>query len=97
MLYLFILVYALSGLVLPALQSLIAKGVPSSEQGELQGTLVSLSSLSAVFSPLIYTEIFEYFTQSSSSHTFAGAAYLTSAIIAAIAWFCWYSSSKKFR
>ena len=42
----------------PALQSLLSKKTPSNEQGELQGSLVGLSSLSAIMNPIISTQLF---------------------------------------
>lgn len=42
----------------PALQSLISREIPPEKQGELQGALMSLTSLTAVVNPLIMTRIF---------------------------------------
>jgi len=42
----------LGGIALPALQSLLSKQVEENQQGELQGTLVSLMSLTSIFGPL---------------------------------------------
>lgn len=42
----------------PALQSLITGSAPSREQGELQGTFVSLTSLASILNPLITTRLF---------------------------------------
>ncbi len=71
---------ALSGIAGPALQSLISKHTPSNEQGELQGTLTSLASLTAIAGPLIYTWLFTHFTQESGVY-FAGAAYALAACV----------------
>jgi DHA1 family tetracycline resistance protein-like MFS transporter len=46
--------YALSGLGIPALQSLTTQQVDADNQGKLQGVLSSLVSLSAVFGPLFF-------------------------------------------
>lgn len=42
----------------PALQSLISREIPPEKQGELQGALMSLTSLTAVVNPLLMTRIF---------------------------------------
>lgn len=42
----------------PTLQSLIAREIPAEKQGELQGALMSLTSLTAVMNPLLMTRIF---------------------------------------
>ena len=57
MMYAVMVFTCLSGLGGPALQSLISKEVPPSEQGELQGSLISLASLTAIVGPLFYTDI----------------------------------------
>lgn len=46
----------------PAVQSLVAGEVPSSEQGAVQGALTSLVSLTAVLSPLVASQAFASFT-----------------------------------
>jgi DHA1 family tetracycline resistance protein-like MFS transporter len=52
--------FALSGVALPALQSLMSKQVSEDRQGELQGVLASLTSLTAIIGPLIGTAIYFY-------------------------------------
>lgn len=49
----------------PALQSLAARQVPGHEQGEFQGTLVSLTSLASILNPLIMTGVFGIFSDQS--------------------------------
>src|SRR5690606_20055788 len=44
----FTVVYCLGGIAGPALQGLISTQVPSNEQGELQGALTSLMSLTSI-------------------------------------------------
>lgn len=84
MMYLIMVPSSLSGLAGPALQSLISKQVPSEEQGELQGTLVGLSSLTAIIGPLLFTGLFGFFTNSEAPMHFPGAAYVAAALICAI-------------
>ena len=67
---------ALAGITNPALQSLISKHVPATEQGELQGTLVSLGSLTAIIGPVFFTDVFAVFTKPGASIYFPGASYL---------------------
>jgi DHA1 family tetracycline resistance protein-like MFS transporter len=57
----------------PALQSLLSQKTPSNEQGELQGSLVGLSSLSAILVPIIATQLF--------SHVALGAPYFFAALM----------------
>jgi DHA1 family tetracycline resistance protein-like MFS transporter len=84
MIYAFMIPSALGGIANPALQSLISRQVPASEQGEFQGTLVSLASLTAFVGPILYSSLFAYFTSSAAPFQFAGAAYLGAALIAGL-------------
>jgi DHA1 family tetracycline resistance protein-like MFS transporter len=59
MIFLIMVPLALGGVAMPAMQSLISKRVPDSQQGELQGTLVSLMSLTTIVGPPIYTRIYD--------------------------------------
>ena len=49
---------ALGGIGMPALQSLTTTQVDSDRQGQLQGVLASLVSLSAVFGPLFFSMVY---------------------------------------
>jgi DHA1 family tetracycline resistance protein-like MFS transporter len=71
------------------LRSIAAGKVPASAQGELQGALTSLSSITTIVGPLIFTQLFGYFTSAHAPVTFAGAPYLMAAIfiLAAVAIF----------
>lgn len=51
--------FALGGIGMPALQSLVTTQVGADRQGQLQGVLASLVSLAAVFGPLFFS--FSYF------------------------------------
>lgn len=50
--------FALGGMGMPALQSLITAQVGSDKQGQLQGVLASLVSLAAVFAPLFFSFVY---------------------------------------
>ncbi|MBC7532605.1 MAG: TCR/Tet family MFS transporter [Oligoflexus sp.] len=76
MIYPLIAVFALSAMTIPTLQSIISKDTLPSEQGELQGSLVSLGSICAVIAPFVFTQIFMTFTESRSGYYFPGAAYV---------------------
>lgn len=54
MMYAIILPYALTGLVDPALRSIISGQVQSNEQGELQGIFTSLMSLAEIIGPPLF-------------------------------------------
>jgi DHA1 family tetracycline resistance protein-like MFS transporter len=50
--------FALGGIGMPALQSLITAQVGADKQGQLQGVLASLVSLAAVFAPLFFSVLY---------------------------------------
>jgi len=83
------LLFSISGITIPAVQSIIARHVPSNEQGELQGSLVSLGSLSAILAPPIFTSLFVHFTSKPTSLYFPGAAYVGASGVCGVALAVW--------
>lgn len=76
MMYAFIIPYCLGGIAGPTLQSVISNQVASNEQGELQGALTSLMSLSTIIGPPVMTGLFYYFTKDAiSEYFFPGASF----------------------
>lgn len=86
MMYAIMIVSSLSGLAMPCLQSMMTKLVEPNRQGELQGGLVSLSSVASILAPLIYTNTFNWSIQSGSWLKFEGLPYLIAAIIVFASW-----------
>jgi MFS transporter, DHA1 family, tetracycline resistance protein len=80
MMFVFLVPYCLGGLAGPALQSVLAGHVPPNEQGELQGTLTSLMSLTTIIGPLIMNYLFKYFTTDKAPVYFPGVSFLLGAI-----------------
>ena len=50
--------FAIGGVGMPALQSLTTREVDADKQGQLQGVLASLVSLSAIFGPLFFSALY---------------------------------------
>ena len=50
--------FALGGVAMPALQSLVASRVSDEQQGQLQGVLASLMSLAGIVGPVLTTAVF---------------------------------------
>ena len=73
---------ALGGIALPAIQGLVAGTVLPSEQGKIQGAFTSLTSLTAIFSPLIFTSgLFSFFTSAAAPVLLPGAPFFLGALL----------------
>lgn len=81
MMYAFTLVYCLGGIAGPALQGIISNHVPANEQGELQGGLTSIISVTSIIGPPLMTGLFAYFTSSKAPFQFPGAPFILGAIL----------------
>lgn len=81
MMFAFLVPYCLGGIAGPALQSIISGNVPPNEQGELQGALTSLMSLTSVLGPIMMTGTFAYFTGPTAPFYFPGASFLLGAVL----------------
>jgi DHA1 family tetracycline resistance protein-like MFS transporter len=80
MMFAFLIPYCLGGICGPALQSILAGHVPPNEQGELQGALTSLMSLTTIIGPLIMNNLFYFFTKDNAPIHFPGVSFLLGAI-----------------
>jgi DHA1 family tetracycline resistance protein-like MFS transporter len=94
-------VMAFWGLAGPATQSLMTRRVSGAEQGQLQGAIASINSVTGLIGPMLFTQTFAYFIRSDSalstqhstlrvSGTFPGAPFILASVLllsaAAIAW-----------
>jgi len=85
MMFVFLIPYCLGGICGPALQAIISGHVPANEQGELQGALTSLMSVTSIVGPLIMTGSFAYFTGPNKPFYFPGISFLIGAVCMLIA------------
>lgn len=85
MIYVCIVIGSLSGLVTPAVQSLMTQSVPANEQGELQGALSSLSSVAGVAGPVACTQLFGYFIGEKAPMVLPGAPFFWSSVLMLVA------------
>jgi DHA1 family tetracycline resistance protein-like MFS transporter len=83
----FIIPSALGGLAGPTIQGIMAGQVPAREQGELQGGLTSLVSLTTIIGPVMMTSLFYYFTNHGASIYFPGAPFLAASVLTIAALF----------
>ena len=81
MMFAFLIPYCFGGIAGPALQGYMSNNVPANEQGELQGGLTSLMSLSSIFGPWSMTTIFYFFTKPGAPFVFPGAPFVIGAVL----------------
>ena len=86
MMYAFMIPYGLGGLAGPSIQSIISGAVPATEQGELQGALTGLVSVSSIIGPLLMTNLFAHFSHHAAGALyFPGAPFLAGAVLTVLA------------
>lgn len=96
MMFAILLVYCFGGIAGPALQSLITSKVPATEQGDLQGALTSVVSLTSIIGPPMMTNVFYYFTHNQAPFLFPGAPFFLGFILMALsAGFVYYVFHRK--
>jgi len=95
MLFVFLIPYCLGGIAGPALQSEISGHVPPNEQGEIQGTLASLMSASAIIGPPMMTNTFYFFTHDNAPFKLPGAPFLLGGFLMLLSTVIAFYSMKK--
>ncbi|MDB5156668.1 MAG: Tetracycline resistance protein class [Mucilaginibacter sp.] len=85
--YIFMIPYCLGGISGPALQGFATKKVAKNEQGELQGAITILNSISVIIGPFIFSFLFAHYTNKSTGVYFPGAPYLLAAVLMIISAF----------
>jgi DHA1 family tetracycline resistance protein-like MFS transporter len=80
MMFAFLIPYCLGGIAGPSLQAVLSGHVPPNEQGELQGALTSLMSLTTILGPLLMNNLFKFFTTGKDHMHFPGAPFLLGAV-----------------
>lgn len=81
----FMLPFGLVSLIMPSLNAIMAREVPPNTQGELQGALTALGSLTSVFAPLMMGNLFAHFSAPDAHPYFPGAAFLAAALCLVLA------------
>lgn len=84
MMFAFTAVYCMGGIAGPALQGIISTQVPANEQGELQGALTSLMSVTSIAGPPLMTTTFAIFTRQDGPAYLPGAPMLLGAALCII-------------
>jgi len=66
-------------------QGAMSRTVPANEQGLLQGATSSVTSLSSIFGPIIWTSLIGYFVSPAAPLIIPGAAFYESALVFLVA------------
>ena len=83
MVYAGIVVGAFSGIAFPAMQTLMSDKVDPQAQGELQGAVASMISLTSIIGPLVMSRVFAHFADDSGVWL-PGAPFLLAAGLSAV-------------
>jgi len=95
MMFVYLIPYCLGSIAGPGLQGLISSQVPANEQGELQGSMTSLISITSIIGPLLMTNLFASFTSGKLTIYFPGAPFIMGAILSVISlYLAWRSLHK---
>lgn len=81
--YIWIIVGAGSGLIIPAMNGIMSRQIPANAQGELQGLIGSVASSTFIFSPVMMTQLFAYFSSPAAPVYFPGAAFALAGVLTA--------------
>jgi len=81
MMYVVSLSTAVFAMTYPSMNALASGQIPANAQGELQGAVASLYSLSSIVGPPLMTQVFGYFSRPDATVHFPGAAFLTAALL----------------
>lgn len=82
MMYAWMVGWLFAGLVHPSMNAIMSRQVAANTQGELQGGVASLFSISTIVGPLFMTQVFGAFSAGTARRYFPGAAFLCAAVLA---------------
>jgi DHA1 family tetracycline resistance protein-like MFS transporter len=92
MVFVFLIPYCLGGISGPGLQAIISGTVPANEQGELQGSLTSIISITSIVGPLVMSNLFAFFTGPIAPFYFPGAPFMLAAVLMLLSCFFAYKA-----
>ncbi len=93
--FVWVTIGALGGFMMPGMQSKMSEATPPDAQGELQGAIACLMSISMAFSPLMMSKLFAYFTEPGTGRDFPGAPFALSAVLIFISGIIFFLTTRK--
>lgn len=82
MMFALLITWFFAAIVMPTMNALMSHRISPDAQGELQGAVASLFSLSAILGPPLMTQLFAHFTASYSTVQVPGTAFLAAGVLA---------------
>lgn len=81
MMYAFMLTWLFAGLVHPSVNAIMSRQLPADAQGELQGGVACLYSITSIVGPPLMTQLFGYFSSDRAPLHLPGAAFICAALL----------------
>jgi DHA1 family tetracycline resistance protein-like MFS transporter len=94
MLFAWQVTWLLGALVMPSTNALVSARVPPDAQGELQGAIASLYSLSSIVGPPLMTQLFGRFSSAGSGLSLPGAAFIAAALLSSACFAVYWSATR---
>jgi len=95
MMFAWLSTWLFGALVMPSTNALLSHRVAPDAQGELQGAVACLSSLSLIAGPVLMTQIFGYFTSASAPLQVPGAPFYFAAALTFVCWFVYRAATRR--
>ncbi len=93
--YIGIVIGAASGFAFPAMQQMMSSRISEDAQGELQGAVASMISLTSIFGPVVMTMIFGAYADSEGFY-FPGAPFLVGTALMALSVFIYIITVRRY-
>ncbi len=81
MIYLILVLGCFGGIAMPSIQGMISHSVQVNEQGAVQGSLNSISSIAGIVAPPMSTSLFGYFISKSAPWHLPGVSFFVAALL----------------
>ena len=95
MMFAWLSTWLLGAMVMPSSNGFLSHRVPANAQGELQGAIACLYSLSSIVGPPFMSHVFERFTAANAPIRLPGASFIAAAILAVICWVTYWWNSRE--
>lgn len=82
-------------MVMPSTNALLSKRVAANAQGELQGAVACLYSLSSIVGPPLMTQLFGHFTAPEAPRRFPGVSFFTAALLTTACFAVYWSATRR--